>query len=128
MEPDLRTKIASFCRELGDDDVLFLVRKSGLEAVYARARAAVETGETGAALEEDLDRLDAMIARETGQGLFSADTRSYFPLPGRSDGVGARWWTCPHDRCAGHGRVLPGQSPPTCGLLGRDLISGPLPR
>jgi hypothetical protein len=118
----------SICRELGDDYLLSLARKSGLESVYARVCTAIEAGETGAALENDLDRLDTMVAKETGQGLYPTGTRTYSPLPGRSGGVGARWWTCLHDRCAGLGRVLPGQAPPTCGIFGRDLISEPLTR
>jgi hypothetical protein len=123
---ELTTKIAAFCRELGENTLAGLAREQNKEAVFKRAEDALKAGEIGPALEADLDALDAALRRAYGQGLFQV-TRGYTPLPPYIGDSGARWWTCPRDLCAGRGRVRPGQDPPICATAGRPLTAGPLP-
>lgn len=124
---DLTVKIAAFCRELGDTTLLDMAREQSMEAVYKRAEESLKAGRIGPELEADLDSLDEMVRRVEGQGLYPGATRSYQPLPGGGAGTGAQWWTCPRSRCAGRGRVLPGQAPPACGATGEQLVPGPFP-
>ncbi len=127
MKIELTAKIAAFCRELDDTTLLDMAREQSMEAVYKRAEESLKAGRIGPELEADLDLLDEMVRRAEGQGLYSAATRGYQPLPGGGAGTGAQWWTCPRSRCAGRGRVRPGQAPPVCGATGEQLVPGPLP-
>ena len=124
---DLTVKIAAFCRELDDTTLLDIAREQKMEAVYKRAEESLKAGRIGPELETDLDLLDDMVRRVEGQGLYPGATRSYQPLPGGGAGSGAQWWTCPRGRCAGRGRVRPGQAPPVCRATGEQLAPGPLP-
>jgi hypothetical protein len=123
---DLVTKVAVFCRELGEDTLQSLARKQQKEELLRRAQDAVRAGQAGPALEADLDAVDAMVKQEYGQGLFVV-TRGFGPLPPYRGATGAQWWTCPHSLCSGRGRVLPGQHPPVCAATSQELIAGPLP-
>jgi hypothetical protein len=124
---DRTVKIAAFCRELGDSALREMAQRQNMEPVYERAEESLKAGRIGPELEADLDSLDEMVRRVEGQGLYPSATRSYQPLPGGGAGSGAQWWTCPRNRCAGRGRVLPGQAPPVCGATGEQLVPGPLP-
>lgn len=124
---DLITKITTFCRELGDTTLLELARKQNNEAPLRRAVDALRAGDIGPALEADLNALDDMAERETGQRLFRVTRGGYSPLPLYQSNPGAQWWTCPGGRCAGRGRVKPGQQSPVCGVTGEELVPGPLP-
>lgn len=127
---DLPMKVAAFCRELGDTALADMARQeSDMELVYRRAEQSLSAGRIGPELEADLDALDAMARRVAGQGLYPSPTRSTYtgPLPGAVTGSGAQWWTCPQGRCAGRGRVKPGQDPPSCAATGESLVAGPLP-
>ena len=124
---DLITKITTFCRELGDTTLLELARKQDNEALYRRAVDTLRAGDIGPALEADLDALDEAVKRETGQRLFPVTRGGYSPLPPYRSNPGAQWWTCPGRRCAGRGRVKPGQQPPVCGVTGEEVVPGPLP-
>jgi hypothetical protein len=126
MKTDLTAKITTFCRELGDTTLRDLARKRHQEKLLQRAADALKAGEIGPALEADLDALDAMVRQEYGQGLFVV-TRGFTPLPPYPAGTGAQWWTCPRNRCAGRGRVQPGQDPPECAATSEPLVPGPLP-
>ncbi len=126
MGTGLTTKVAAFCRELGENTLADLAREQNKEAVLKRAEDALKAGEIGPGLEADLDALDAMLRRAYGQGLFQV-TRGYTPLPPYVGDSGARWWTCPGNLCAGRGRVRPGQGPPVCGATSEPLTAGPLP-
>ncbi len=130
VDTQLMVKIAAFCRELGDDLLSELAREHGDEAqaAYRRAEEALRSGRTGPDLEADLDALHDMVQRFDGQGLYPSVTRAFRPLPGLEDGTGAQWWGCPGGRCAGRGRVRPGQQPPVCAATGNALTPGPLPR
>jgi hypothetical protein len=123
---DLVAKIAIFCRELSDTTLLDLARKQNKEGLFRRAKGALEAGDIGPALEADLDALDQMVKQETGQRLFLV-TRSYPALPPYQGDPQAQWWTCPRSRCAGRGRVKPGQQPPVCAVTGEQLMPGPFP-
>jgi hypothetical protein len=123
---DLKTKAATFCRELGEDTLRDLARKREKEELLQHAVDALKAGQIGPGLEADLDALDAMVKDEYGQGLFLV-TRGFGPLPPYQGDTGAQWWTCPRSRCAGRGRVKPGQPPPVCAATGEQLIPGPLP-
>ena len=127
MKIELTAKIAAFCRELDDTTLLDMAREQSMEAVYKRAEESLKADRIGPDLEADLDLLDDMVRRVEGQGLYPGATRSYQPLPGGGAGTGAQWWTCPRNRCAGRGRVLPGQTPPVCRATGEPLVPGPLP-
>jgi hypothetical protein len=127
VEIDLTVKIAAFCRELGDNTLQEMARQQNKEAVYERAEESLKAGRIGAELEADLDSLDEMVRRAAGRGLYPAATRSYQPLPDPVLWTGAQWWTCPSGRCAGRGRVRPGQEPPVCAAIGEQLVPGPLP-
>jgi hypothetical protein len=123
----LPEKAAAFCRELGDASFLELARQNGLEHVMGRARAALESGRIDATLESDLDALDAALRQVDGEGLYQvAVVRGYAPWPGTAGGTGAQWWACPTQRCAGRGRVKPGQQPPVCAAAGAPLEARPL--
>ena len=126
MKMDLTTKLATFCRELGDNTLRDLARKQQKEELLQRAADALRAGEIGPGLEADLDALDAMVKQEYGQGLFLV-TRGFGPLPPYPGDTGAQWWTCPRGRCTGRGRVKPGQDPPVCAATSEQLIPGPLP-
>jgi len=124
---DLTVKIAAFCRELGDNTLQEMAHRQNMKPVYKRAEESLKVGRIGPELEADLDSLDEMVRCVEGQGLYPAATRTYQPLPDPQGGTGAQWWTCPSDRCAGRGRVKPGQEPPVCGATGVQLVPGPLP-
>lgn len=127
MEIDLAVKVAAFCRELGDSPLREMAqRDKATDDAYKRAAKSFEDGQIGSGLEADLDVLDDMVRRDDGQGLYSP-TRAYQPLPDPGRGTGAQWWPCPSDRCAGQGRVKPGQEPPVCAANGEQLVPGPLP-
>ena len=127
VEIDLTAKVAAFCRELGDNTLQEMARQQNKEAVYERAEESLKADRIGPELEADLDLLDEMVRRVAGQGLYPAATRSYQPLPDPGTGTGAQWWTCPGSRCAGRGRVKPGQESPVCAATGEQLVPGPLP-
>jgi hypothetical protein len=122
---ELIMKIAVFCHELGDTTLLELARNQNSEGLFQRAVDALRAGDIAPALEADLDALDHMVKQETGQRLFPV-TRGYSPLPKYPSDPLAQWWTCPGYRCAGRGRVKPGQQAPLCGVTGEELIPGPL--
>lgn len=122
----LPEKIAAFCRELGDSSLLDLARQNGLEQVFARARTSLQNGLIDAALEADLDAIDAMARRTEGEGLYPAAVRGMPDWPGAGASSGAQWWACPTQRCAGRGRVRPGQQPPVCAATGQPLEPRPL--
>jgi hypothetical protein len=127
---DLPKKVAAFCRELGDTALEGMARQEkDMELVYRRAEQSLSAGRVGPELEADLDALDAMVRRVAGQGLYPSPTRITYPgpLPGAVRGSGAQWWTCPQGRCAGRGRVKPGQDPPSCAAAGQCLVARPLP-
>ena len=124
---DPTVKVAAFCRELGDNTLQEMAHQENMEAVYQRAAESLVVGRIGPELETDLDALDAMVRRVEGQGLYPHVTRSYQPLPYPGTGTGAQWWTCPSGRCAGRGRVQPGQQPQVCAATGTQLVPGPLP-
>jgi hypothetical protein len=125
---DLAVKVAAFCRELGDNTLREMAqRDKKTDDAYKRAMKSLQDGQIGPGLEADLDLLDDMVRRAEGQGLYPAPTRAYQPLPDPGRGTGAQWWTCPSDRCAGRGRVKPGQESPVCAATGEQLVPGPLP-
>lgn len=129
---DLPAKVAAFCRELADSTLSDMAgRQKDMETAYRRAEESLKAGRTGPELEADLDALDAMVRKETGQSLYPSATRTFQQLPSYTplspQGTGAQWWTCPHDWCTGRGRVRPGQDPPSCGVTGEPLVAGPLP-
>jgi hypothetical protein len=117
----LPEKAAAFCRELGDDNLLDLARQNGLEQVFTRARTSLQNGRIDATLEADLDAIDAMALRVDGQGLYPAAVRGMPDWPGTGASTGAQWWACPTERCAGRGRVKPGQQQPVCAATGQPL-------
>ena len=122
----LPEKAAAFCRELADDSLLDLARRNGMEQAYNRARQALQDGLIYESLEADLDAIDEMAQRVEGEGLYPAATRSIPGWPGTGASTGAQWWTCPVQRCAGRGRVRPGQQPPVCGATGQALQPRPV--
>jgi len=127
---DLKVKIAAFCRELGGSILRETAHEQGegKELAFQRAEASFKAGRDDAELEADLDLLDEMVRQVMGTGLFSSRPRGYGPLPhGSGPETGAQWWTCPHDRCTGRGRVQPGVRPPVCAATGEPLTPGPLP-
>ncbi|WP_345444437.1 hypothetical protein [Actinoallomurus vinaceus] len=124
---DLPTKIAAFCRELGESRLLEIARQQQVEEVLRAAEEALRSGRIGPELEAGLDKLDQAVAQAEGQGLYPATLRVYQPLPGPVRQTGARWWTCPLVQCAGRGRVRPDQQAPMCAAAGRPLVAGPLP-
>ncbi len=124
----LREQCVVAFRELGDSTLWDMARQQkDMAPVYRRAEESLRAGLTGPQLEADIDALDAMVRRVTGQGLYPPATRSYRPLPTSPVGSGAQWWTCPRDWCTGRGRVKPGQAPPSCVAAGESLVAGPLP-
>jgi len=130
MKISLATKIAAFCRELGDksdDSLRAMTRGRNMESVFARAESAVQSGQASLELEADLDSLDLMVQEAEGQGFYPAATRKYTTLPWQPSGSGAQWWTCPQNLCAGRGRVQARQQPPVCAATGKELLPGPLP-
>lgn len=122
----LSEKVAAFCRELGDDSLLDLARQNSLEQVFTRARTSLQNGRIDAALEADLDAIDAMARRAEGEGLYPAAVRGMPDWPGTGASTGAQWWACPAQRCAGRGRVRFGQQPPVCAATGQPLEPRPL--
>jgi hypothetical protein len=131
---DLAEKVAAFCRELGDNTLREMAQKDKkTDDAYKRAEESLKDGQIGPRLEADLDLLDEMVRRIEGQGLYPAATRGYqsppafVRVPGDGMGTGAQWWTCPRERCAGRGRMKPGQEPPVCAATGEQLVPGPLP-
>ena len=124
---DRAVKIGAFCRELGDNALRTMARDENKEPVYERAEESLKAGQIGPELEADLDLLDEVVRRATGQGLYPGVTRGFGPLPGHERQTGAQWWTCPRGRCSGRGRVLSGQAPPVCGATGEPLVPRPLP-
>ena len=132
MELNLPAKIAAFCRELGDDSNSSLRAMAACEddahAAFMRAEESVKGGRIDPELEADLDALDAMVAHREGQGFYPAATRGYQPLPGSGGDTGAQWWACPRHRCAGRGRVRPGQQSPVCDATGERLLPTPFSR
>jgi hypothetical protein len=124
---DLAVKIGAFCRELGDSTLRAIAHADNKEPVYERAGESLRTGRIGPELEADLDLLDEMVRKVTGQGLYPGVTRGFGPLPGSERQTGAQWWTCPRGRCSGRGRVLLGQEPPVCGATSEPLVLRPLP-
>lgn len=123
MELSSRDKAAAFCRELANDSLKNLAAQLGEEQAFENALAALRDGQVEK-LESDLDRLEAK-ARAAGITLYPSPTR-YAPLPAPDDDTGALWWLCSGDRCAGRGRVRPGQQPPVCSVTGEKLAAGPL--
>lgn len=130
MAIDLSTKVAAFCRELCDDVLREMAHQQGgaEELAFQRAEESLRSGSLGPGLEADLDSLDKMVRRVEGQGLYPVTTRAFQPLPDSEQLTGAQWWTCPSGRCAGRGRVKPGQVTPDCAAAGEPLVPGPLPR
>jgi hypothetical protein len=128
VEPDRPSKVAAFCRELGDTALGDLVRQENMEPVFRRAEESLRAGRVGPELEADLDALDAMVWRVEGQGMYPPVTRTAYPgqLPGSGAGSGARVWTCPRGWCAGRGRVRPGQGQQSCTAAGELLVARPL--
>jgi hypothetical protein len=127
----LSVKIAAFCRELGESTLSDAAREQDMQSVLERVEQALRAGTIGPGLESDLDALDAMMRRIDihGQGLYPPSVRTYLPPPPmRGTENGAQWWICPDSRCAGRGRVKPGQDPPVCGVAGKTLAPGPFPR
>jgi hypothetical protein len=125
---DRAVKIAAFCRVLGDNTLREMAhRDKETDDAYMHAVKSLEDGQIGPGLEADLDLLDGMVRRVEGRGLYPEATRGYQPLPDPGRGTGAQWWTCPTERCAGRGRVRPGQEPPVCAATGQQLVPGPLP-
>ena len=122
----LPDKVAAFCRELSDDSLLDLARQNGMEQEFTRARKSLRDGGTDPELEADLDAIDEMARRTEGKGLYPAAVRGVPDWPGTGAGTGAQWWTCPVQRCAGRGRVLPGRQPPVCAASGQPLEPKPL--
>lgn len=120
-------KVAAFCRELADSALQDIAHDESMESVFRRAEESLKDGRIDAALEADIDSLDAMVRRVEGQSLYLAATRGYAPFPGPRSGTGAQWWTCPREQCAGRGRVRPGQEAPVCGATGKQLVPGPFP-
>lgn len=130
MNIDLAMKVAAFCRELGDSVLREMAHQQGREEelAFQRAEEYLKAGRLGPGLEVDLDSLDEMVRRVEGQGLYPAAMRTFQPLPDPERTTGAQWWTCPGGRCAGRGRVKPGQATPVCAATGEPLAPGPLPR
>lgn len=124
---DMKTKISAFCRELEDGELVRLASEFDMTAVLDRARTAVAAGHIGAQLETDLDGLNALFLQSNQLGMYRPLTRGYIPLPGGADDAGVQWWTCPAARCAGRGRVKPGQTPPFCAATGEQLVPGRFP-
>ncbi len=117
----LPEKVATFCRELGDDSLLDLARQNNMEQVFVRAQLSLQDGRVGPELKADLDSLDAMMRRVEGEGLYPAAVRGYAPWLGTGGSAGAQWWACPSRRCAGRGRVVVGQQPPVCAATGKPV-------
>jgi hypothetical protein len=126
MELSLPEKVAAFCRGLGDDSFRPLANREGMDLVLRRVELSLRTGQTHPGLESDLDALDAMVMGYDGKGLYPGGIRGYTPLPIPARGDGAQWWSCPIARCAGRGRVLPGQIVPVCAVTGNELVVRPL--
>jgi hypothetical protein len=125
---DLAVKVAAFCRELGNNTLQEMAqRDKKTDDAYKRAVKFLEDGQIGPGLEADLNMLDDMVLRIEGQGLFPGVTRAFKPMPDPGRGTGVQWWACPSGRCAGRGRVRPGQDPPVCAATGEQLVPGPLP-
>ncbi|HVB43177.1 MAG TPA: hypothetical protein VNF47_10790 [Streptosporangiaceae bacterium] len=121
----LPDKAAAFCREMADSNLAELFRRHNAEEMFSRATAALRDGRIDSALETDLDALDALVRRTEGHGLYSPAMRGYESWPGTGPGKGALWWACPDGRCAGRGRVRPGQQPPVCTATGQALEPEP---
>ncbi|MFF3755495.1 hypothetical protein [Streptomyces sp. NPDC002185] len=133
MPLSLRDKTAAFCRETADPTLRELAEGSGMADVFQRALLALqddasagpeeERGPHEPTLEEDLDALDALARAQFGQGYYPTQVLSYTAPPGTRSTTGAHHWACPHGRCAGRGRVRPGQQPPLCTGTGVPLVS-----
>jgi hypothetical protein len=123
------SKVAAFCRELGDTALADLARQESMEPVFRRAEESLRAGRAGPELEADLDALNAMVLRVEGEGMYPPVTRTAYPgqLPGFGAGSGAQVWTCPRGWCAGRGRVKPGQGQQSCKAAGELLAARPLP-
>jgi hypothetical protein len=76
---DRPSKVAAFCRELGDTALGDLARQENMEAVLRRAEESLHAGRAGPELEADLDALDAMVWRMEGQGMYPPVTRTAYP-------------------------------------------------
>jgi hypothetical protein len=125
---DLRTKVAAFCRELGDTSLSEIAQKEKMESVLSRAIELLRAGKIGPDLEAALDSLDQMVwRRERAAGLYPPPVRGYEPVPDPVRESGAQWWTCPRGQCVGGGRVRPGQPAPFCAAAGEALAPGPFP-
>jgi hypothetical protein len=124
---DLRAKIAAFCRELSADELATLAAERNMADVLENAQEAVKEGKINAQLEAKLDLLDTMLRSSKRLGMYPPVLRGFAPLPGVTPDPGARWWACPHDWCAGRGRVRPDQAAPACTMTGQVLLSLPLP-
>ncbi len=123
----LDDKVAAFCRELEDSALRDIARARGKEPVFLSAEKALIAGQVDADLEAHLDSLDEMVRGLGGPGLYPGSLRDFRSLPGDNGTTGARWWTCPSGRCAGRGRVRPGDKTPVCAATGEQLVPGPLP-
>jgi hypothetical protein len=58
---DRASKVAAFCRELGEADLADMARQENMEPVFRRAAESLRAGRAGPELEADLDALDAMV-------------------------------------------------------------------
>ena len=125
MSLSLTEKAAAFCRELADSALQEVAARNGAGEAFERARAALRDRQVDATLETDLDLLDA-AAQAEGLEFYVSGARIYPAWPGSGSGSGAQWWACPDRRCAGRGRVLPGQQPPVCAATGKPLQREPL--
>jgi hypothetical protein len=76
---DRLSKVAAFCRELGDTALGDLARQENMEQVFLRAEESLRAGRVGPELEADLDALDAMVRRVEGQGMYPPVTRTAYP-------------------------------------------------
>ncbi|WP_371634634.1 hypothetical protein OG988_00825 [Streptomyces zaomyceticus] len=136
MPLSLSDKTAAFCRETADPTLRELAEESGMTETFRRAVRALQAlddnassgpgedrGPSKPTLEEDLDALDALARARFGQGYYPTQVLSYTAPPGTKPTTGARHWACPHGRCAGRGRVRPGQQPPLCTGTGAPLVS-----
>jgi len=119
---ELTQKIACFCREVADGTLQMLAEEKGEEERFQRALAALAAGQLPTSLEADLDALDALARRHLGHGIYP-QVRRLVSLPGDVVSGGAKYWSCPVDRCTGRGRVRPGQVPPTCALSGNAMVA-----
>jgi hypothetical protein len=123
---DLKAKVAAFCRELSVGELVTLAADKRMTDVLEHAQEAVKQGHLTPQLGSDLDRLDELLRRSGRLGMYPPVVRGFAPVPGATPETGAQWWTCPRDRCAGRGRVRPGQTAPVCSMTGQMLVPRPL--